>query len=99
MQGVVSKSDLVRHLAAAGSTKAPISVVMTKIVATATTSADLQATWQFMMLRRLQNLPILTVEHRPIGTLDVRDAFQALLTAERRQEEQLVHYISGVGYR
>jgi CBS domain-containing protein len=99
MLGVVSKSDLVRHLASAGSAEAPISRVMTEAVATASTEADLQATWQFMMLRRLQNLPVVTAEHRPIGTLDIRDALQALLKAEQQQEEQLVHYISGVGYR
>mgnify|MGYP000368517319 CR=1 FL=1 len=99
MLGVVSKSDLVRHLASAGSAEAPISCVMSDVVATASTEADLQATWQFMALRRLQNLPVVTAEHRPIGTLDIRDALQALLKAEQQQEDQLVRYISGVGYR
>ena len=99
LQGVVSKSDLVGHLARAGAASVAIERVMTRAVATIAGEADLAATWALMAARRLQNLPVLAADRRPVGTLDARDALQALLEAERQQEEQLVRYIDGVGYR
>lgn len=52
-----------------------------------------------MVHRRLQNLPLLGTDRRPVGTLDIRDALQAMIEIEQDQETQLVNYISGVGYR
>jgi CBS domain-containing protein len=97
--GVVSKSDLVRHLARAGRIDIPVSVVMTRAVASASPIDELRATWEFMATRRLQNLPLLDAGRRPVGTLDSRDALQAILRLEENREHELVSYIAGVGYR
>ena len=52
-----------------------------------------------MSARRLQNMPVLSADSKPIGVLDIRDALQALLEQEQYQEQLLVDYVSGVGYR
>lgn len=51
-----------------------------------------------MSARRLQNMPVLGTDSRPLGVLDIRDALEALLENEQYQEQVLVNYISGVGY-
>ncbi|GLQ57070.1 CBS domain-containing protein [Devosia nitrariae] len=97
--GVVSKSDLVRHLARSGRTDMPVTAVMTNSVLSASPSDDLRTTWEFMVARRLQSLPLLDPGRRPLGTLDIRDALEAILAFEQDQEDQLVNYIAGKGYR
>lgn len=97
--GVVSKSDLVRHLAGAGRIDMPVAGVMTRSVFSASPGDDLRTAWELMVARRLQNLPLLDADRRPLGTLDIRDALEAILAFEREQEDQLVNYIAGKGYR
>ena len=97
--GVVSKSDLVRHLARGGSVRVAVTEVMTRPIISASPCDDLRATWKLMVGRHLQNLPLLDDDRRPVGTLDVRDALQAVLAVEEEQEGQLVNYIAGIGYR
>lgn len=97
--GVISKSDLVRHLARAGRVDIPVFEVMTRSVVCASSDDDLHGTWQMMIRRRLQNLPLVDADRKPVGTLDIRDALEAILRAEERQEEQLINYIAGNGYR
>lgn len=97
--GVVSKSDLVRHLAVAGSVEMPVTEIMTRSIISAAPGDELRATWKLMVSRRLQNLPLLDLDRRPIGTLDIRDALQAVLELEEEQEDQLINYIAGIGYR
>ena len=98
-RGVISKSDLVRHLAGDGRVDAPVVEVMTRHVVFASPTDDLHATWQLMVRRQLQNLPLIDAGRRPVGTLDVRDALEAILLQEERQEDQLINYIAGNGYR
>lgn len=98
-RGVVSKSDLIRHLASTRSMQVPISEIMTRSIISATPGDDLRGTWQLMVTRRLQNLPLLDAERRPVGMLDIRDALQAMLRLEEAEEDQLVNYIAGIGYR
>jgi hypothetical protein len=52
-----------------------------------------------MVDRRLQNVPVLNDAATPIGVLDIRDALQALLKEEDREEQQLVNYVAGLGCR
>lgn len=97
--GVVSKSDLVRHLAQGRDGERPVREVMTRSVIAASPDNELKTAWELMAKRRLQNLPLIGPNRRPIGTLDIRDALQALIDLEQDQERQLVNYIAGVGYR
>jgi CBS domain-containing protein len=96
--GVVSKSDFVRYLARRGDVEAPVSGIMTASVTTASPADELRSTWELMTRQRLQNLPLLAPDRRPIGTLDIRDALKAILEAEEAQETHLINYIAGYGY-
>ena len=96
--GVVSKSDLIRHMAAGGNGDGPVAPVMSTPVLACAPADELYPTWQSMAARSLQNLPVLGGEGRPLGVLDIRDALGALLDEEQYQERLLTNYISGVGY-
>jgi CBS domain-containing protein len=97
--GVVSKSDLIRHMAAGGDGDGPVAPIMSTPVLACAPADELYPTWQSMVARGLQNLPVLGGGGRPLGVLDIRDALGALLDAEQYQERLLANYISGVGYR
>src|SRR5262245_53680483 len=56
--GVVSKSDLVRHLANVGVAQAPVSALMSRSIISCRPEDDLYATWQRMEAQRLQNMPV-----------------------------------------
>jgi CBS domain-containing protein len=97
--GVVSKSDLVRHLARAGSAEASAAGLMTRGFLSCRPEDDVRAVWQTMTRRRLQNVPVLGGMSRPLGVLDVRDVMRAILEADELEEQVLANYIAGVGYR
>jgi CBS domain-containing protein len=97
--GVLTKSDLVRHLARAGSANQPVAQLMSRSIISCGPSDDLYKVWQTMTERKLQNMPVLGVDLKPLGTLDIRDAMQVLFEHEQYQEQALVAYIVGVGYR
>ena len=97
--GVVSKSDLVRHLALAGSAEASAAGLMTRGFVSCRPEDDVRAVWQRMTARGLQNVPVLGAKARPLGVLDIRDAMRAILSADELEEQALANYIAGVGYR
>jgi CBS domain-containing protein len=97
--GVLTKSDLVRHLATEGAADAPVALMMSRPFVSCSTTDDVYGVWQTMTARRLQNVPVLGVDRKPVGILDIRDAMQALIEQEQYEERMLVDYITGVGYR
>jgi CBS domain-containing protein len=97
--GVVSKSDIVRHLRDVGITDAPVSNLMSRNIASCCPEDDLYAAWQRMAAQGLQNMPVLSAAATPLGVLDIRDALKALLEQEKYQERLLENYVAGVGYQ
>lgn len=97
--GVLSKSDLIRHLAAAKSNEARVTTLMSKPVVSCTPDEPLHSVWRMMTQRNLQNIPVLDHGAKPVGILDIRDALKALLEQEEIQEHMLTDYIAGIGYR
>jgi CBS domain-containing protein len=97
--GVVSKSDLVRHLTRAELVQAPIAALMSRDVVSCSLDDDLYAAWQRMAARSLQNIPVLGTDAKPLGVLDIRDALKALFEQEEYQERLLSNYVGGVGYQ
>lgn len=97
--GVLTKSDLVRHLATEGALDGPVAPLMSWPMVSCAPNDDLYSVWQIMTARKLQNIPVLGIDLNPLGVLDIRDAMEALLEQEQFQEHMLVDYIAGVGYR
>ncbi|CAN7143095.1 CBS domain-containing protein [Rhizobium sp. LjRoot254] len=97
--GVLSKSDLVRHLATSKSNEAMVRALMSRPIVSCGPDDDLHSVWETMAGRSLQNIPVLDAASKPIGILDIRDALKALLQEEEIQEHMLTNYIAGVGYQ
>lgn len=98
-EGVLSKSDLIRHLTGSTSSAPPVSALMSSPVVSCTPEDDLHEVWQTMAATSLQNMPVLDAGAKPIGILDIRDAMKALFEQEEMQEQMLTNYVAGVGYR
>jgi CBS domain-containing protein len=98
-EGVLSKSDLVRHLTSSISSAPQVSALMSRRIVSCTPEDDLHEVWQTMAATSLQNMPVVDVGARPIGILDIRDAMKALFEQEEMQEQMLSNYVAGVGYR
>jgi CBS domain-containing protein len=97
--GVVSKSDLVRHLTGDATADAPVAGWMTTNVISCRFDDDLWPVWRRMGDDNLQSLPVIGSAAEPIGVLDIRDALKALLDEETYQERLLARYVGGVGYQ
>lgn len=97
--GVVSKSDIVRHLSDVGVAEAPVADLMSRDIVSCGPEDDLHATWQRMAAQNLQNMPVLSTDSKPLGVLDIRDALKALFEQEEYQERLLINYVAGVGYQ
>src|SRR5262245_34512891 len=72
--GVVSKSDLVRHLANPTEATLPASALMSGPIVSCGPQDDLHAVWQTMAALDLQNIPVIDDGATPVGILDIRDA-------------------------
>jgi CBS domain-containing protein len=98
-EGVLSKSDLVRHLTTWTSSAPPVSALMSTPIVSCASEDDLHDVWQTMAALSLQNMPVVGGGARPIGILDIRDAMKALFGQEEIQEQMLSNYVGGVDYR
>jgi CBS domain-containing protein len=97
--GVVSKSDIIRHLTSVGLTETPVVTLMSPDIVSCRPDDDLYATWQMMTTEGRQNVPVLSTDLVPLGVLDIRDALKTLLQEEKYQEQLLLNYVAGVGYQ
>jgi CBS domain-containing protein len=95
---VVSKSDLVRHLAS-GLVETTVAALMSRPIVSCSPGDDLHSVWETMAAQGLQNLPVLGSGGRPVGILEIRDAMKALFEQEEFQERPLTSYIAGIGYQ
>ena len=95
--GVLSKSDLIRHLTDR-EPMASIEALMSRNIISCSPADDLQAAWLVMVENRIQNMPILGADAEPLGVLDIRDALKVLFEQEQLQEHMLANYIAGIGY-
>jgi CBS domain-containing protein len=97
--GVLSKSDLIRHLASPNGTETTVAALMTRPIVSCSPDDDLCSVWQIMTAQGLQNVPVLGADGRPMGILDIRDAMKALFEQEELKERLLSNYIAGIGYQ
>jgi CBS domain-containing protein len=99
IEGVLTKSDLIRHFISPAHSSTQASALMSTSVITCSQRDDLHDVWQTMAMRNLQNVPVIDDGARPGGVLDIRDAMQALFEEEALQERMLFNYVTCVGYR
>jgi CBS domain-containing protein len=97
--GVLSKSDLVRHLADPYPEQRTVAALMSRHIISCHPDDDVHSVWQIMTAQALQNMPVLGDGRRPLGILDIRDAMRALFEQEEFQERLLANYIAGIGYQ
>ncbi|CAH0250072.1 Arabinose 5-phosphate isomerase KdsD [Agrobacterium fabrum] len=95
--GVLSKSDLIRHMTD-GEQEASVESLMSRNIVSCSPADELQTAWQVMVDNRVQNMPVLDADARPLGVLDMRDALKVLFEQEQLQEHMLANYIAGIGY-
>jgi CBS domain-containing protein len=101
LAGVVTKSDLVRHIGRCRTEAfvVAVSAVMTTDVVVCSPRDWLNDVWSRMKIRGLKNVPIADDNARPIGLLNVRDALQHLLQEVENEEKLLRDYVLNVGYQ
>jgi CBS domain-containing protein len=101
MVGVVTRTDIVRqiqHCQGCACTTA-CSAVMSREVAFCTPDDWLQDVWSTMKGKRLQSVPVVDKERKPLGLLFAEDALESLLSQVEYEEELLRDYVMCVGYR
>ncbi|MBB5701233.1 CBS domain-containing protein [Ochrobactrum daejeonense] len=99
MQGVLSKSNIVRHTARSASTAFPASQLMIRPIVKCRPQDDLHDVWKIMCERGLQNMPVVDERDVPTGIVNIRDTLKSLLEQEEMQEQMLFNYVAGIGYR
>jgi CBS domain-containing protein len=97
--GVISKSDLVRHLMNGAPASTSAMSLMSQDIISCMPDDEVRAAWSTMVERRLQNMPVLSADGKPLGVLDIRDAMKALYEEEEFEEQMLANYIAGIGYQ
>ncbi|MFA1626455.1 cyclic nucleotide-binding/CBS domain-containing protein [Rhizobium mongolense] len=97
--GVLSKSDLVRHLTYREPAEVSVETLMSRNIISCDPNEELHAAWEIMVARRLQNMPVLGAGSKPLGVLDIRDVMKVLFEQEQLQEHMLANYIAGIGYQ
>jgi len=100
MQGVVTKSDVVRQISHCQGCSCTISVseVMSRDVIVCHPEQRLHEAWTLMKDNGLTQIPI--VDHRPmpLGLLYANEALEVLLKNVEQSELQLRDYVMGIGY-
>ena len=98
--GIVTRTDALRHLSDNAN---PLTALVAELAHTDFISArppdDLLTTWHMMAGRGLNHVPVVEENGVPIGVLTADDALKALLRSEEYEEQLLVEYVAGIGYR
>jgi predicted transcriptional regulator len=101
MQGVLTKSDVVRQVSVcAGATcQCPVTSAMTRDIVLCHQSERLHDVSQVMKLRHFKNIPVVDDDMRPLAVLTARGILRLLLKDSEFNEAELIDYVKGVGYR
>lgn len=101
VRGVVTKTDIVRQMSVCqgAACHCPASAVMTRNLVLCHGSDLLQDVSLKMKARHLKNIVVVDENNRPLGLLTARSILRVLLGDAQHEEEQLIDYVSGVGYR
>ncbi|MDD7968598.1 CBS domain-containing protein [Actinomycetospora lemnae] len=97
LAGIVSERDVVRHLHHRGASllEAPISEIMTTVVATCRAGDDVQSLSRTMTERRIRHVPVLDEQERLAGIVSIGDVVKSRIDQLEEHRSQLEAYISG----
>lgn len=96
LRGIVSERDYARKVILRGhsSSDTPVWQIMTAPVITVTPRATVEHCMQLMTDRRVRHLPVVDGDS-VLGVLSIGDLVRAVLEQQRRQIDELEHYIRG----
>jgi CBS domain-containing protein len=100
MIGVMSKTDVVKHISHCHGHACTISVsdVMSRDVISCQSRDWLFDVWTLMKARTVQRVPVVDAGLKPLGILYARDVLQALLGEAQDEGELLRDYVMSIGY-
>lgn len=101
MQGVVTKSDVVRQISqcAGSSCTWLVEQIMTHSVFSCQPEQSLRSVWDEMRAKGLKQIPIIDEQGVPLGLLYADEAISLLLNEVENEHDFLFDYVMGVGYR
>jgi CBS domain-containing protein len=101
MVGVVTKTDIIRHISACHgkACTTPLVEVMSKNVTYCHAGDSLKEVWSIMRKKGLLHVPIVDENFKPLGVINERDALFALWEGSQYDEALLRDYVMGIGYR
>ncbi|HET7396993.1 MAG TPA: CBS domain-containing protein [Intrasporangium sp.] len=96
VDGIVSERDIVRHLHTTGSDilSAPVSQIMTSVVATGHPEDDIAALATIMTEQRVRHVPILDAEGAMTAIVSIGDIVKHRLQELQSERDQLRDYIT-----
>ncbi len=97
LAGIVSERDVVRHLHRRGASllDAPVSEIMTTVVATCRLEDDVQTLSRTMTDRRIRHIPVVDDQERLTGIVSIGDVVKTRIDQLEEHRDQLEAYISG----
>ena len=97
LAGIVSERDVVRHLhrRGGGLLDAPVSEIMTTVVATCRFEDDVQTLSRTMTERRIRHIPVVDDQGRLTGIVSIGDVVKTRIDQLEEHRDQLEAYISG----
>lgn len=97
LAGIVSERDVVRHLHHRGASllDAPVSEIMTTVVATCRLEDDVQTLSRTMTERRIRHIPVVDHQERLTGIVSIGDVVKSRIDQLEEHRDQLEAYISG----
>ncbi len=97
LAGIVSERDVVRHLHDRGAAllDAPVSEIMTTLVATCRPSDTVETLSVTMTERRIRHVPVLDDDGKLAGIVSIGDVVKSRIDQLEEHREQLEAYING----
>jgi CBS domain-containing protein len=99
LEGVVTKTDLVGHLARQGGTDVDVGTVMSRDVVTGRMDEEVHELWRRMVERGVRSVPVVAETGVPVAVLTRRHVSDLLVAALENEDAMLKDYVMGVGYR
>jgi arabinose-5-phosphate isomerase len=99
LAGVLTKSDVVAHLASGGGPADMVDAVMTTDVVTGALDDQVHELWRRMVDCGIKNLPIVGETGAPVAVLTRSRASDLLLASLETEDAMMQDYIAGVGYQ